>query len=562
MIPSSKKDFQDMVVQVLGPLRSHYSKGKARLNLGVTGAMFNDSCAQLEAFGRALTGLAPFLCGGGKDQELEQIYVQGLQSGTDPDNTEYWGDSFEKFDQRFCEMVSISVALLLIPQKLWEPLPAKAKKNLFTWLEHINHYELPENNWQFFRIMTNAALQKLGGPYDAQAMATSLDCIDSLYIGDGWYRDGILMNTKDYYNSFAFHFFGLIYAAMMQEEDAMHCTIFKERAMQFGLQFIYFFDNTGEAVPFGRSLTLRFAQSAFWSACLFAGIAPIPVTVMKGILSRHLQKWMSAPIFDNGGVLSIGYKYPNLIMAEIYNAPGTALWALNAFLFLALDDNDPFWSTSPVAMPVLDTCKVLDQAEMILCRNSDSVTLYPAGSKIVANVLGHMTEKCGKFAYSSKYGLSVQKSFDSLENAAPDSTLVFQINGFVYARSAVISMEIHNDTLVSTWSPLPGIKVNSSIIPTPNGHIRRHTIQSNYECTAYDCGFALSAQDDGYRSETGGNSALVQNAQGYCRVSGGKGTIIKASPNTNIMQPRTAIPAVSFVVALGETTFETTIDFT
>ena len=66
---------------------------------------------------------------------------------------------------------------------------------------------------------------------------------------------------------------------------------------------------------------------------------PFDISVMKGIISRHLEDWMRAPILDNGGVMSIGYKYQSLLMAEHYNAPGSPMWGLKVFAVLALDDS-------------------------------------------------------------------------------------------------------------------------------------------------------------------------------------------------------------------------------
>jgi hypothetical protein len=59
---------------------------------------------------------------------------------------------------------------------------------------------------------------------------------------------------------------------------------------------------------------------------------------MKGIILRHLRYWMNRPILDKAGILSVGYGYPNLIMAETYNSPGSPYWGLKAYLILALDE--------------------------------------------------------------------------------------------------------------------------------------------------------------------------------------------------------------------------------
>ena len=67
---------------------------------------------------------------------------------------------------------------------------------------------------------------------------------------------------------------------------------------------------------YGRSLTYRFAQAAFWSACIYADVPVFSHGIIKGIIVRHFEEWFSHPITDNGGVLTIGYRYTNLHMSS------------------------------------------------------------------------------------------------------------------------------------------------------------------------------------------------------------------------------------------------------
>ena len=62
---------------------------------------------------------------------------------------------------------------------------------------------------------------------------------------------------KDYYVSFGIHFYCLLYARFMEKEDPEHTALFKERSKTFSESFIYWFDDEGKALPFGRSLTYR-----------------------------------------------------------------------------------------------------------------------------------------------------------------------------------------------------------------------------------------------------------------------------------------------------------------
>src|SRR5207248_7125795 len=124
-----------------------------------------------------------------------------------------------------------------------------------------------------------------------------------------------------------------------------------ERARLFAKDFVHYFNAEGTALPFGRSLTYRFAQGAFWGALAFANVEALPWGVIKGLYLRHLRWWMRQPIFTETGLLTIGYTYPNLVMAESYNSSQSPYWALKAFLPLALPEEHPFWQAEETSLP-------------------------------------------------------------------------------------------------------------------------------------------------------------------------------------------------------------------
>lgn len=555
----SKKDFQNLLLEILNPLKPYYSEGKAELNLGVTSTNYDEKAIQIEAFSRPLWGLVPFFAGGGEDREFEEIYRQGFIHGTDPEHKEYWG-GFHAFDQKFVEMAAMAYGLVLAPEKLWEPLSGKEKENLARWLYGINEYDLPVCNWVLFAVMVNVALKKVGMPYDSEKLERYLDGAGSFYLGEGWYRDGDSYQ-KDYYISFAIHFYSLFYASVMEEEDPERCKLYKDRAMEFARQFVYWFDDGGAALPFGRSLTYRFAQVSFFSICLQAGLEPFPVEIMKGLITRHLEYWMSRPVFDRDHVLTIGYAYPCLHMAERYNGPGSPYWAMKAFAFLTLPDSHPFWSAEAAPFPeVPDTC-VMQYADMLVKRYPNHVTAYTPGV-FSPSGHGHSVEKYGKFAYDTRFGFSVSHSQYGIEEAVPDSMLAFCTDGYVYVRRICIESEIRSGEVYSKWCPVPGITVETRVIPTENGHRRIHRIESDRECEAYECGFAVAANlSDGPRQQTRGAMAEMGNRYSLCRISSsmGEGTVIFADPNTNVIHSKTLLPAVRYHIPKGKTEVEAQI---
>jgi len=549
--------------KILDPLKPLYSEGGARLRLGDSGVTYPQVSIEMEAFSRPLWALVPFWAGGGEDPEFEDIYVRGLSGGADPFGGEYWG-GFTDYDQRFVEMAAIASGILFAPEKVWEPLSREAKGNLAQWLYGINEYIIPDCNWQFFMILVNAALRKQGCRFSQEKLDSGLEKIESYYLGDGWYRDGGSAQ-KDYYISFAMHYYGLLYAAAMEKEEPERCLRFKERAEIFARDFIYWFDENGAALPYGRSLAYRFGEAAFWSAYVFAGLKDIPAGVVKGILARHLSWWDQQKICDRDGVLTIGYAYPNLIMAERYNAPGSPYWGMKSLLCLALPDNHEFWRAKAEPLPGLKTVKMLKQADMLVHRMGKDVMAYPAG---VCEKYGHghVPEKYSKFVYSTRFGFSVARSQIVLHENAPDSALAFVIDGddYVFVRKVSLSFEVRPDRVISTWQPFPGIMVTSTVIPEDEGHRRVHEIESAYGCTVYDCGFSVEKFTEGYEQKAEGAGAFVRFKDMGCEVRGNgpkaKGVVIEADPNTNVLYPNGSIPAGAYRVEKGEkVTVETVV---
>ncbi len=561
MTLNTKNDFQNLMHKFLDPLKTRYSKGGARIFLNGAGATYNENIIEMESFSRPLWALVPFWLGGGEDKEFEEIYKNGLVNGTNPKHEEYWGGFTDK-DQRFVEMAAISTSLVFCQDKFWNPLTTEEKQNIANWLYEVNNHILPENNWLFFRVLVNVALKKTGMKYGEKRLEEDLAIIETYYLGDGWYKDGV-SEHRDYYVPFAMHYYGLLYSQMMKDEDPERCELYRSRATVFANDFMYYFANNGAALPYGRSLTYRFAQCSFFCACMFANIE-VDLGVCKGIISRHLEYWVNQEIFDNSGVLSVGYAYQNLIMAERYNAPGSPYWSMKSLLILALPDEHPFWSIEAKPLPKLDNKKLLSHANMLVQRlhDGDDVVAYlPAELELYGH--GHIIEKYSKFAYSTAFGFSVMRSAFCLDEACPDSMLAFVIDDTVFVRKISKEYTVEEGKIVSKWTPFIGIDVETTITLTEKGHIRHHEIVSEYDCEAIDFGFSLPKFSDNLEKNTDKNKVSVKSDKLFCEVKGlsekGEGFVIDCFPNTNLLFKNTVLPGVKYKITKGENVIDTEI---
>ncbi len=160
----------------------------------------------------------------------------------------------------------------------------------------------------------------------------------------------------------------------------------------------------------------------------------------------------------------------------------------------------------------------------------------------ISFVAAHIKEKYLKFTYSSKFGFSVPRSLDRIESAATDNMLAFYIDGRCYQRTSNIEERINEDgSIFVKWSPIKGIEVETTIIPTTDGQIRRHKVTSEISCVAYDCSVATNGDLGKIESDTG------------------EEVIINCLPNTNLINSFTKMKATKYKINEGINMLESRI---
>lgn len=552
------KDRRDLIraaIALVQPLHQYFSPARAFIGLPVsTGAHFDENAAQLEGFARPLWVVASLLFTL-KDEDpdlsssikaLTQPWIEGIKAGTNPDHPEYWG-SIDGPDQRMVEAEIISFTLLLAPDYFFHCFDETTRANITTWLCSINGKDMPVNNWRWFRVFVNLFLVRVAGVPLAELrgqMESDLNILDSFVVGQGWSADGPWLTTKmqveeereraerrrrdkvgvgrqvDYYSgSFAIQFSQLLYSRFADEIDPERAEKFRQRARDFGSSFWRFFDDEGAAIPFGRSLTYRFACGGFFAALAVAHVDHMPEPLsnpgaIKGFLLRHLRWWAahSGDIFYQDGTMSIGYLYPNMYMCEDYNSPQSVYWSLKSLIVIILAADDPFWTSNEIPYPKLVSHRpdpTDDQQNMIsvekvsgplqiLCNHAMGAHhffLNPA--QFVGWPMKASQAKYCKFAYSSAFGFSVPTG-PLIQQIAPDNMLTLSRDGaetwavkwkcteprFLSAQVKSSNAALENVPLVWVeWYPWPAdlaVKVITTLIAPssrwPDWHVRIHRI--------------------------------------------------------------------------------------
>ncbi len=576
----TREDVIGALLTMCRPLKNKFSKGHSFLYLGDTGAHYGDKSARMEGYARVLWGIGPLLSQDTGDlpdavqKEIEEyynIFRDGLLHGTDPAHEEYWGE-LQDYDQMMVEMAALVTAIALNQDKLWHSLSDTARSNIYQWLDQINTHKVHPNNWRFFRILVNMTFCKLGLDWNKKNMDADLQIIEDCYTGGGWYYDGNA-GQVDYYIPFAMHFYSLIYAEVMEKEDMERALLFKSRSAQFAKDFIYWFANDGSEIPYGRSLTYRFAHVAYFAALAFSNTEALPWGVIKGVFLKNLRHWFSKPIFDPAGILSIGYEYPNLTMSERYNSPGSPYWAFKAFLILALPKEHPFWQAEETDYEY-EPVKTLKHPHMLITHDNktDHVMAFVTGQHCANH--GNTPAKYEKFVYSNHFGFSVNRG-TGLEDGAFDNTLAISPAGenFYRMRYGVSLYEVEEKHLRMKYSVSSQVHVDSIIVPAAPWHVRIHQIETEIAIDIADGGFAIRTQSDLFtvperayikssdkdllREERGLFAVLPWGTSGIAAECDGELEMVRTFPNTNLFTNLAMVPTLRKRLTPGKHTIIT-----
>jgi len=315
-----------------------------------------EKCSHLEAFGRLLCGIAPWLAleipVSGElqiQQEFIKLAQTALDSATDPESQDFM--NFSDGSQPLVDTAFLAQAILRAPRAIWQPLEPRVKEQVITALELTRKIPTPEhNNWVMFAAMVEAALLEFGEPTLESRLE---DCIRKMlgwYLGDGAYGDGEFFHF-DYYNSFVIQPMLLDALSVLQKNDAQFAPVHEvvlKRAQRFAEVQERLIAPDGTFPSLGRSTTYRFG--AFHLLAQIALRRELPDNCspaqVRCALSTVIRKTMDTPgTFDANGWLQIGFCGHQPALGESYISTGSLYLCSAGLLPLGLPPTDEFWST-------------------------------------------------------------------------------------------------------------------------------------------------------------------------------------------------------------------------
>ncbi len=357
-----RKYWLNVMIRVATPLLESLSKGELRKNMPVESKPGKEAdrkkVTYLEAFGRLMAGMAPWLELGADETDEGQIRKrfialaqQSMKMAVDPQSPDFM--NFTEGGQPLVDAAFLAHAILRAPKVLWEELDAVTRKQLVEAMKSSRVITPGYNNWLLFSAMVEAFLLFAGEQHDELRMDLAIRKHMEWYKGDGMYGDGSDFHW-DYYNSYVIQ---PMLADVLQElmkhgkkYEKIYETVIK-RAKRYAQIQEKLISPEGTFPAIGRSLPYRFGAFQLLAQMTLQHQLPdeLKPAQVRSALSAVIQRMIEAPgVFDSKGWLTIGFFGHQPDIAESYISTGSLYLCSVGLLPLGLPASDAFWSDAAV----------------------------------------------------------------------------------------------------------------------------------------------------------------------------------------------------------------------
>jgi len=318
-----------------------------------------DKVTYLEALGRTLAGIAPWLehreTAGEEGRllaEYRTLALAAIAAAVDPASPDYMHFGID--NQNIVDASFLCLSILRAPAQLQQQLPAPVRAQLADALRKTHPLTPPFNNWLLFNAAIEACLYALGEDWDRTRVDYALREHAAWYLGDGVYGDGPQFHF-DYYNSFVIHPYLLQLmdsVAAQQPAWAAMATPIRRRAQRYAAIQERLIHTDGTYPIAGRSIAYRCGAFHLLADISLRQMLPHDVAPaqVRCAIAAVIQRTLGAPgTFDENGWLRIGLAGHQPALGETYISTGSLYLATAAFLPLGLPSANPFWSNPPEA---------------------------------------------------------------------------------------------------------------------------------------------------------------------------------------------------------------------
>lgn len=344
------------LTKIAGPVLINLSRDELKKNMPVEAKVAKDRVysTYLEAFGRLLAGMAPWLELGPDNTDegrMREKYIllslQCIENATNPKSADFM--NFNQGRQPLVDAAFFAQALLRSPKQLWGRLDAETQKNVIAALKSSRVIQPSFSNWLMFSATVEAALEKFDNSGDKMRIDYALKQHLQWYKGDGAYGDGPNFHW-DYYNSFVIQPMLLDVTKVLKDSKAdtkNYYDLFLKRSQRYAAVQERLISPEGTYPPIGRSLAYRFGAFQLLSQIALLEHLPGHVTPqqVRFALYTVIKRQIEAPgTFDKNGWLQIGLYGHQPEVGENYISTGSLYLCSGGFLFLGLPPTNALWT--------------------------------------------------------------------------------------------------------------------------------------------------------------------------------------------------------------------------
>lgn len=365
MSPAAERAYWvDMLTRTAAPVLESLSEGRLRERMPVEvkpGVAVADRVpvTHLEAFGRTMAGLAPWLELGADDsaEGRQRAHFLGLSRralahAVDPASPDFM--NFTDHRQPLVDAAFLAHAVVRAPRTLWDGVDPAVRRRLVDALVTTRSITPYYSNWLLFSTMVEAALLRMGEAWDPVRVDLTVRKVAEWYLGDGIFGDGPEFHW-DYYNSFVIQPFMLDVLRLVRDRDRAYATL-HDRQLASSRRYGEILERQvapdGSFPATGRSLTYRCGAFQLLAQLALQGLLPdsLQPAQVRSALGAVIRRTMQpAGTFDPDGWLRLGLAGSQPDLAEWYISTGSLYLCTTGFLPLGLPADDSFW-TAP-AMP-------------------------------------------------------------------------------------------------------------------------------------------------------------------------------------------------------------------
>jgi hypothetical protein len=358
--PADRDLWLQHLARLTDPVLTNLARGTLRAQMPIEQAAGADrkGVTYLEAFGRLMAGLAPWLELSGLDGEEARLQARtrtlatnALEVAVDPASPDAM--NFTRESQPLVDAAFLAQAILRAPTALGDAMSSATKRRLVAALASTRTITPGFNNWLLFSATVEAALKALGASWDHVRVDYALRQHEQWYKGDGVYGDGPQFHW-DYYNSFVIQPMLLdVLETCGGDSPAwgeMRPRIL-ERSRRYAVILERLIAPDGSFPAIGRSLAYRCGAFHLLAALALRRQLPdaLAPAQVRAALTAVIQRTLgAADTFDANGWLTIGLAGHQPTLGEGYISTGSLYLSAVAFLPLGLAPPDPFWASAPV----------------------------------------------------------------------------------------------------------------------------------------------------------------------------------------------------------------------